>query len=283
MEQFTYINPNNAQIVFDYKGNYLIESYDGLTSAELEPITIKGYNQQGYKLGNMLFGARYITINFDIAAKSAEELYRKREELVSVLNPLQGEGTLIYSNNYITRAIKCIPSVMPTIEERLGLLIKMTVEFACYNPFWFDLAENAVRMEGFVGGLTYPLKLDGHTKFGIMGTQQTVINRGDVDAPIRAEFINAAEVPRLTHLDSGKYIEINTTIYDNERLIVNTEDGNKYVKIIDAQGSEYSAFEAINMNSTFFKLHKGSNTLKFSSVDSSPEVILYWRNYYLGV
>lgn len=282
MEKFIYTNPAGKSITFDYSGDYLIETYDGLTSAELEPITIKGYSQNGYKLGNMLFGARYITIYFDMIGKTAEDIYMKRAALGSILNPILGEGILTYTNDSVSRSIRCIPSVLPTIQERMGLLVKMSIEFACYNPFWFDTAESAIKMEGFVGGLTYPLKLDGNTKFGTIGTRRTIVNNGDIPAPIRAEFINATSKPRLTNSDTNEYIQIDTDIQDNEKLLINTEDGNKTVFKETATGIT-SAFNYININSSFFKLRQGENHISFSSTSGTPEVILYWRNYYVGV
>lgn len=283
MEQFIYTNPSGKSITIDYKGEFLIDSYDGLTSAEIEPITIKGYKQNGYTLSGISYGARNINLNFLMRAKNAEELYKKRRTLAQVFNPLLGQGTLTYTNNYISKSIKCVPTVVPTPVDKMGLLCLVNVELTANNPFWFDTAENAIQLSGFVGGLKYPFKFNNTIHFATKGSVATISIDGDLSSPIRAEFRGEATKPRLTLTNTGEYIEVNTVLDPKESLTITTEYGNKNVVLNKADGTKESAYHLININSSFFSLERGKNKVSFTSDTGDPEVYLYWRNYYVGV
>lgn len=283
MERFVYTNSRGKSIVFDYAGDYLIDSYDGLTSADIEPITIKGYNQNGYTLGGITFGARHININFLMRANDIEGIYKKRSDLAAIFNPLIGEGILTYENNYLSKSIRCVPTVLPTPTERMGLLIMMNVELTANNPFWFDTNESFLILQGQFGGLTFPLKFDKTETFAYKGTSHDITIKGDVPAAIRAEFKNEAYKPRLTLSNTGEFIEVNTVLQKNEKLIITTEYGNKNVVLRKTNGREETAYHLITLDSTFFSLPVGDNHLAFEAETGEPEVKVYWRNYYVGV
>lgn len=66
MEKFIFKNSIGKQIEIAYSGNYLLDTYDGLTAAEVIPTTSRGYSQNGYTLISSNLGARTITIHFYI-------------------------------------------------------------------------------------------------------------------------------------------------------------------------------------------------------------------------
>lgn len=283
MEQFIYTNPVGNSITIDYRGDYLIDSYDGLTAADIEPITVKGYNQNGYTLSGLTYGARHINLNFLMKARNIEGIYQKRRELASLFNPLLGEGTLTYTNDYISKSIQCVPTVLPTPVDKMGLLMLMNVELTANNPFWFDNAESAIILDGFVGGLTFPIKFNDTVRFAEKGTVAEINIIGDVPSPVRAEFKNNATKPRLILQNTGEFIEVNTTLDNGETMVITTDYGNKNVILNKADGSKESAYHLINIESSFFSLQRGKNTVSFTANNGSPEVFLYWRNWYAGV
>lgn len=283
MENFIYTNPRGKKIELNYDGDYLIDSYDGLTNAAIEPITIKGYRQNGYTLNGLTYGSRLINITFYLCGRNAEDLYKKRAELSSVFNPLLGEGLLTYTNDYTSKSIRCIPSVAPTINDRTGLLLSVAVELTAHNPFWFDTAESALLLEGFTGGLKFPIKFSPSQKFANKDTVAVVRIEGDIPSPIRAEFRGASLKPRLTLTNTGEFIEVDKEMSAGEKMIITTEYGNKNVIYENANGDHSSAYHLINLDSTFFSLPYGENTISFTSQLGEPQVYIYWRNYYAGV
>ena len=267
MESFKFINSNGKSITLDYTSDYIIESYDGLTASEIIPVSTRGYRQDGYTRVNTNLGSRYININFYVYAESMLAFYEKRRKLVSVFNPLLGEGTLIYTNDYTSKSIRGVVSVPPTPVTKMGSLQSFNIEITCDNPLWFDNEESAVKMGDFTGGLSYPLQFEGNgEKFAQKGDIANIKIVGDIPSPIRAEFRNESVNPVLTHMNTGNFIKVQTT----------TEH-------IAADGTTENAYHLITLDSSFFSLDVGDNRLSFSGDAGTPEVYLYWRNYYVGV
>lgn len=282
MEKFIFKNSIGKQIEIAYSGNYLLDTYDGLTAAEVIPTTSRGYSQNGYTLISSNLGARTITIHFYIYGETMQEFYQCRAALAQVFNPLGGNGLLTYTNDYISRSIYATVSVPPTIENKMGNLQQCAVELTAYNPFWFDVAENALRMADFQGGLKFPLKSAYYT-FAHKGDIGNITNSGDVEMPLRIEFRGEATNPEITLTNTNERIKVNTTIEEDEKLIINTEYGNKSVIKVAADGTQTSAYNLITTDSSFFSLPIGNNKLTFNSDSGVPEVFLYWRNLYAGV
>lgn len=284
MESFKFINSSGKSITLDYTSDYIIESYDGLTASEIIPVSTRGYRQNGYTRVNTNLGSRYININFYIYAESMVAFYEKRRKLASVFNPLLGEGTLIYTNDYTSKSIRGVVSVAPTPTNKMGSLQLFNIEITCDNPLWFDNEESAVKMGDFIGGLDYPLVFRGAgEKFAQKGDIANIKIVGDIPSPIRAEFRNESVNPVLTHMNTGEFIKVQTRIADEEKLIINTAYGNKTVERIAADGTTENAYHLISLDSSFFSLNVGDNRLSFSGDAGTPEVYLYWRNYYVGV
>lgn len=55
MERFTYSVAGKSATI-DYTGAYLIDDYSGLSGADIEPTTYKGYGQNGYTMGGLTLG-----------------------------------------------------------------------------------------------------------------------------------------------------------------------------------------------------------------------------------
>lgn len=283
MEKFVYKNSLGRTITIDYAGNYMLDSYDGLTASEILPITTTGYKQNGSTFISTNLGIRMIELKFGIFANSALDMYTKRREIVGVFNPLLGEGTLTYTNDFISKSINVVVTEAPTPAEKYGTIQYYTVELTANNPLWFDNAESAVKLGDYIGGLSFPLQFE---EDGVIYAQKgdiaNIIIEGDVPSPIRVEFKNTSVNPRLELINTGEFIKVETSIDEGESLIINTEYGNKTVNKVTENSIE-SAFHLISLNSTFFSLPRGINRLSFSGDAGTPEVYIYYRNYYVGV
>lgn len=281
MERFTYSVAGKSATI-DYSGDLIIDNYSGLTGADIEPITYKGYGQHGYTMGGLTLGQRTISIDFYLTAANADSYYQRRQEICSLFNPLNGAGVLTYKNNHVEKSITCIPTQPLTI-DRMGLMAKCSIELTAYNPFFYDVAETAVALAGFVGGLTFPMKFDDTIQFAVKGNRASIDIVGDVASPIRAVFHDNAVKPKLLLENTGDFIEIDTTIQTGEKMEITTAYGQKNVIITKSNGTSESAYHLINLNSTFFSLPVGRNNISFSATSGEPLVELYYRNYYVGV
>lgn len=282
MEKFIYTNPRGQSITIQYGGSYILESYDGLAAAEVVPISSRGYKQNGYSLAHTSLGTRIINIYFYVQANTMEDFYEKRRYLSAVFNPLLGEGTLAYTNNYITKSISVLPTVLPTPVEKYGTLQLLNLELTAHDPFWYDISENKLIMTGFTGGLTYPLESVDY-QFADIAAVTTIDNVGDWATPVRFEFVGAMTNPQITNTTTGEFIKVIKTLTEGEQLIIDTAYGNKTVTYISNTGASSSAYHLITNDSSFFQLQMGGNRLAFVADTGTPEIFINWRNRYVGV
>ena len=281
METLTYtVAGRSIKLDYSLTGSFLIEKIAGLTAADIETGAQRGYGQNGYTLRDMAYGARHINVNFLIVGTSRADLYKKRQLVSQVFNPLLGVGELVYTNDANARAIKCLPTITPTTVNRMGLVDQCNVELTCNDPFWYDVRESSVVLRGTAGGLRFPLHLP--TRFSQSGGVALIDNVGDVPAPVRAVYRNTVNNPRLSLVGTDSYIQVDMRIPAGDTLIVTTGYGNKNVVLQHSDGTTESAFHAIDVNSTFFELPLGKSRVDFAGV-GEPTVTMYWRNYYVGV
>lgn len=278
MEKITYLNSLGNTLTFDYHGEYLLSEFTGLGAAEVQPATVAGFKQHGETVNDVTLGIRVMNIALLLFGNT----YEKKRNLDKLFNPLYGEGTLIYTNDYQSRMIKCYPTLTPQITKREGCLHIAEIELTAFDPFFYDVSENAMKMDDYTGGLTFPVASSAF-HFAQKGDVSHIDNVGDYLTPIRAEFRGDAINPKITLETTGEFIKVNTTIAEGEKLWINTAYGNKTVQKEAINGAITSAYNLIDIDTSFFSLPIGQNKLSFSSDGGQPEVYLYWRNRYLGV
>lgn len=284
MEQFIYKNSRGNSITLAYhNSDYIIKDYDGLTASEIIPITTSGYMQIGNTFITNKLGTRLINISFYVVGNGIADLYEKRRYLDKVFNPTLGEGVLTYTNDYISKSINVAVYTSPYPTEKNGSLQLFNVELVANNPLWFDKDINALKLDDFVGGLSFPISFSNEgITFAGKGAVGTINIVGDVPSPITVEFRDNSTNPKLT-LDTGEFIEVNTEIADGEKLVINTAYGNKTAILTNSAGIQTSAYHLITADSTFFSLPIGENRVSFQAAAGTPSVYIYWRNWFTGV
>jgi hypothetical protein len=284
MEQFVFKNALGASITItdDISTHYHIETYDGLTAAEIIPIYSTGYNQIGNSFWGNKMGVRIISITFSVLGTTMLDLYTKRRYLNNIFNPLLGQGVLTYTNDLWSKSITCAVSAMPTPVEKFDELQTFYLELTAQNPLFYDNNISSYKLGDFLGGLKFPIKFDDSIQFATKGSICYINNVGDVFSPITVEFRNNSLNPKLT-LDTGEFIEVDTEIGDGEKLIINTAYGDKTATYINSSGVESSAYHLITPDSTFFSLPVGNNQLSFEGDFGTPEVYISYRNWFVGV
>ena len=285
MEKFIFTNALGKSIIIGgHHDDYLLTSHTGTTSAEILTTSRKGYAQDGQSFVKNNLGIRIITLEFTTRRFTDLKFYEKKRELSSIFNPLIGQATLVYINDYIQKQINVSVTGMPELTEKSKILGKYTVELTAFYPFWEDISETSIALYSFTGGLTYPVTFSGdNITFAKKGMYTTLTTSSDVATPITAIFEGACSRPVFTNATTNECITIDTDIAQGEKIIVTTGYGEKNVVRVLTNGMKQNVNNFITDDSIFFQLLPGENKLRFDASTGVPEITLKYKNLYTGV
>jgi len=151
-------------------------------------------------------------LSVTLAINDENDLYTRYElkrQLISALNPKLGEGYLIYTNDFISKRIKCVAQIpiFPTKNSDDAGTQKASLSWVACEPYWEDLEETGV-------------------DFGI-DSQPVIDNKGDVPVQIKIDFFTSGVTnPKITNVTQNKFIKYNGVLSEN--LQISTEVGKKY-------------------------------------------------------
>ena len=273
-------NINGESITLGNQAPYFLERIDGVGSLGVELKNQKSPNQDGLTYINNSLSSRDISIEGIIISRNKpDEVLRHRRKMQSVLNPKLGEVTIKYEYKGSTKEIKAIVESTPIFPAagRGHFYQKYLINLICHSPFWLDTYYESSEMSYIMGGIKFKLSLP--TKFSNRGFKRKAVNGGDVDSPVKIEFIGPATNPSVTNETTGKIIKVNRELGAEDILTISTEFGSKYVKI-----NGNNAFHYIDLDSEFWGLVPGENILSYESNNDSikTRVKVTWRNRYIG-
>ena len=210
MQKLVFINGAGKQIDLT-SGNFGITKWEGLSNTGLNIQTQQVLFEDGGVFLDALMEEREIELTVAIQDNNNLELrYQKKRELISALNPKVGEGTLIYTNDYLSRQIKAVPQI-PIFENKnsndAGTL-KASVVFSCPSPYWEDIEEKEIFLQSDI--------------------KKTIENEGDYISELKVELLNENAVnPKIENLANGGKIQLIGTF--NDIVKANTNVGQKSI------------------------------------------------------
>lgn len=135
--------------------------------------------------------------------------YELRRQLISVLNPKLGEGTLIYENDFLKKQIKCIPNV-PVFQNHNSNdsgAPKASLSFVACDPYWEDISPTIVNFS--------------------LTEQPTITNGGDIPVQVKLSISGQCSNVRVSNVTTESQIGLTGTI--TEPVEISTRFGNKTV------------------------------------------------------
>lgn len=109
MQKLIFRNANGVEVDLT-SGNFGITEWKGFSDVSLNLQTQQVPFQDGSVYLDGLLGNREISVTLAVNDNNdLEKRYELRRNLIEVLNPKLGEGTLIYKNDYLMRQIKGVP------------------------------------------------------------------------------------------------------------------------------------------------------------------------------
>lgn len=210
MQRLVFINGLGSEIDLT-SGNFGITNWEGFANTGLNVQMQQVPFEDGGVMLDALLESRELSVTVAIQDNNDLELrYELKRRLISALNPKLGEGTLIYSNDYLSKQIKAVPQI-PIFENKnsndAGTL-KASVSFTCPSPYWEDVDETQISFNNY--------------------KQPVIQNNGDVEIGMEIELIieNATNL-KFENKSTGKAIKINGAI--DKPIYINTKVGQKQV------------------------------------------------------
>lgn len=274
MQKLVYVPPDGdfddaqKRVILTAEEPFILSEVKGIGGVETNLMTAEIVGLPGsYYRGNRR-NSRQIPCTVYVHGKSRTDMYRQRCRLIGLLTPKEKLGTLYYSNDCISVKTPAIPLLPPDFTERIRNYNKAEMTFFCPCPDWIspDVKNAGV---GYVEGVGFTLPFRFPVSFGMLKNEISIDYRGTVPAPVKITVVGPAASPVLTNTKTGKTIGLtDKSVGDGECLVINTERGNKSVKLITGSGTT-DAFQYIDPASVFWELEPGINRIVYSSGDNS--------------
>lgn len=282
MQRLTFTAANGQQIKMDTRPFRLL-TLQGAGAVQTDVQMQKAPYQDGATYIDALLEPRSLLLEVAIMAENNERLYQHRRKLAQVFNPKLGPGLLRYEYDGGVKEIEAVAELAPEFptgrDNRAPGFQRAILSLVCPSPFWLDDYTVSEEIVTWIGGMRFPWRLP--SRFAMKGPKViNIVNRGDVETPVRIEFRGPATNPRVTNRATGEFIQINRELLPGDVLIITTDFG---AKRVDINGQ--NVFNWIDIDSSFWQLQVGDNVIEYSSDDpvESAAVTISYRNRYVGV
>lgn len=250
---FRYVNDNGDSITFDFAGGYLINKPTGIDTVSVSLSQAKGINQTGATIQSRNVQPRPVNITGYLVGDAQTV---GKEKLLSVVRPDIG-GKLYADDYYLT----VYPTATPNIEpKRWGAQFQFSL-LAAY-PYWCKNDSASVALAGIEPLFRFPWNISRAYQFGRLKRElfMNILNRGQVPVPFTAVFSASGDVekPKITHVATGKFLVVNKSLVNGERLTVQITHDRTYV----TSSVDGDCRGALSLKSNLFQLEVGDNVLK---------------------
>lgn len=199
-------------------GNYGVTEWEGFSNAPLNIQSQQTPFQDGAIFLDALMEQRELSITLKMQdSGNLENRYRMRRELIHILNPKLGEGYLIYTNDFTSKRIRCVPQIplFKTHNSNDSGTPEASLAWTACEPYWEDLEE---------------------TRIVVKNSSYTIVeNNGDAPCKIKARLLSYSNVknPTLRNNSTNQKIRINGTFNNGINLDTNVGEKKVVKEILD--------------------------------------------------
>ena len=254
MQKLVWQNANGDSIDLT-SGNYGITQWEGFSNASLNIQSQQVPFQDGAVFLDALLNQRELSVTLKMQDNgNLEERYRMRRELIHILNPKLGEGYLIYTNDFISKRIKCVAQVplFETHNSDTRGTPKASLAWTACEPYWEDLEETEIVIQS-----------DSNVE---------IINNGEVPIATKVEIKNVDSTIIMNNFTTGEVIE--TTQSKKGDIDIDTNFGKKEIILKE---SKYNFLYGGVINGCCIYqdglILCGSNISKLNYVDNKTSLI----------
>lgn len=276
IESVTLRNPQTGQeiIIDQYDSSFVLEKFDpGVVKSSHH--SYKYVNQVGSYIESTTLEDRSPSISGWIIGDSYEELQNNKLVMNRLINPLNFLDAIIYEKYKLSFKPDYSVQYSATYKDNNDVLCKFLIQGSCEDPMFSSALEQGALIASTLPMFRFPWVIP-KSKGALLGLRNpalytNVYNQGDIDTGMVITFSCTASVtnPSLLNLVTGENLKINKILSPDERVIISTLPGKKYVKGY-IKGDEYNYFKYKDINSTWLQLHPGDNLIKYDA-DNNPD------------
>ena len=272
----------------EYTDTYkIIPDIVGLESPHYNNTT----SQTAFTDGQSYYGAyadyRELSLSFLIQCEGYADMWitSKRRDIIRVLNPKNGEITFrLELDDGQTYDIQSIIAGVPTITQsgyKPNNAI-CNIDLICYDPWFKDHTQGVKEISLSTGGFKLPFVLP--LNLGTYG-YDIITNNGDVASPCLIVINGPITNPVIENETTGESIIITRELVVGERLMIDTDYKTPYVRYYDTNGEYTDLFNAVDIDSVFFQIQPGDNTIKLTDTEdlTGSTFVFAWYDRYSGV
>jgi phage-related protein len=220
-----------------------------------------------------------------ISDSNRDTALARTRQMLKLLNPILGDGTLKVVNGNIVRVLTCryrdgITSD-GTGDQQFTNYVKAVLTFRAADPFFYSqnqqqlIGTQVTTLENFFPILPVRLSTSSNIVNAVLN------NAGDVDAwPVIVVDGPATNI-YIENATTGKHIEIATGLNADEKLTIDTRPRTRSIR--DNLG--VNRFSAITPQSSMWSLKKGANTvsIQITGGDQNSRVTITYTPAFLTV
>lgn len=282
-------NADGVWMRFDSKFSpFLLTNIDGIYGFDNNVITATNNMVDG---GSILGNVKKVR-NIVITLTDRGE-YQSHRDVLYELFDSKSEGELIYSENgksksihYVCESIEC----ESTLRAHL-----ITISLLCPDPLFSDVSDTELVMAGWVPLFEFPHQFKSvGEEFGRRSNVKLKKIRNtsassNIGITIEMNALGDIKNPNFYHIEQNVHINIGTSnkplnLKRGDVLRITTHNNNKKVILI-SDGIEKNINEYLSVDSYFFQLNRGVNSIGYDSETGREymEVKLLYRFKYGGV
>ena len=273
---FRYVNENGESITFTYNNGFLINKPVGIDTLQVSLSQATGIDQVGATIQSANVQPRPVTVSGILVG---EFLKNNKEKLLSVVRP--DLTAKLYADDYY---LNVRPTSTPTIDPTAKFAKFQFSVLAAY-PYWQKDENAKVELSSIEYGFKFPWNISREYYFGKIVEAQffNIVNRGQIPVPFTATFFARGDCvnPKITNVNTGKFMAINKTLVAGERVVVEITHERTYV----TSSADGDIRGALSIKSTLNKLEVGDNVLKPEADEgkSQLEVSLDFATEIVGI
>lgn len=247
-------------------------------------------NQIGASIVNTAIGMRDITISGFVVARESD-ITSRCEYLNTFISPNE-DYILTYGGFKIHFRPDASIAWSRSYAENCEKGRKFLIQGTCPFPLFQAVTDTEDAFSVTTGLLHFPSNFGSVTPmaYGITAASYNIAinNTGGFPTGVRVTvaFTSAVANPKVYNLTTGKFIGVDYTFQAGDVLEINTQPGEKYIKLISGS-SESSLMRYRNVSMSWWVLEPGVNNLQMTCDDVTElggmAVVIYYTPLYQEV